>query len=515
MDETSRVQGSAITRREQLLVPLAMLGAAILFRGIGFLFAVIDTDEGLYLVQAREWLRGNWPLVGPWDMHPVGAPAMYSVALALLGDGVATIRWLGIFCVAGAGWALSGFVRAAGGTPLLGLAAGFLYIAHTALLYGLASNTEMLFAPFVVGALMLGMRGAAVAWDRGEPPSWPALLAMGLLIGAGFSIKPVVTPEGCLAFALLTFPALARGVLSPGRFLAFALAYALLALLPSALFGLAYALRGEFWAWVDGSFMAPWRYSLERVGFAVALQRVQTAALVLAWPFLLASLALARHWSAAGPTGRLTRIAALWFALATVAIIGPGFFYQHYFLLWLPPLAVLMAIGLAELARLARPGLVRPVFLGLVLVTCLAAWRQEAAARLERGLWVADPPVEVAKAIKARLLPGESIFVANYHPVVYALTDAALPTRFIFPEHLTGNFTQVADIDTDSELRRVLASRPRFVVVDRGWWPQVGPRGKAILSEVLPRDYELELTVPEERGPVELWRPKQPPGAAR
>jgi hypothetical protein len=158
MDETSRVQGSAITRREQLLVPLAMLGAAILFRGIGFLFAVIDTDEGLYLVQAREWLRGTWPLVGPWDMHPVGAPAMYAVALTLLGDGVASIRWLGIFCVAGAGWALSGFVRAAGGTPLLGPAAGFLYIAHTALLYGLASNTEVLFAPFVVGAMMLGMR---------------------------------------------------------------------------------------------------------------------------------------------------------------------------------------------------------------------------------------------------------------------------------------------------------------------------------------------------------------------
>jgi hypothetical protein len=36
----------------------------------------------------------------------------------------------------------------------------------------------------------------------------------------------------------------------------------------------------------------------------------------------------------------------------------------------------------------------------------------------------------------------------------------------------------------------------------------VGERGKAILSEALSRDYELELTIPEERGPVELWRPK-------
>ena len=115
---------------------------------------------------------------------------------------------------------------------------------------------------------------------------------------------------------------------------------------------------------------------------------------------------------------------------------------------------------------------------------------------------------EVAKAIKARLQPGEAIFIANYHPVVYDLTDAALPTRFIFPEHLTGGFTQVADIDTDAELRRVLATKPRIVVVDRGWWWHLRPSAAAILTETLQRDFVLETTVAEERGPVELWRPK-------
>jgi hypothetical protein len=92
--------------------------------------------------------------------------------------------------------------------------------------------------------------------------------------------------------------------------------------------------------------------------------------------------------------------------------------------------------------------------------------------------------------------------------VLYDLTDAALPTRFIFPAHLTGGFTRVADIDTDAEVRRILAARPRIVVVDRGWWPQLRPSAAAILTETLARDYELEATVAEERGPVELWRPK-------
>ncbi|MBX6744723.1 MAG: hypothetical protein IRY87_22050, partial [Acetobacteraceae bacterium] len=45
-----------------VLVPAVMLLASLGLRALGFLPAVIDTDEGLYMVQAREWLRGGWPL---------------------------------------------------------------------------------------------------------------------------------------------------------------------------------------------------------------------------------------------------------------------------------------------------------------------------------------------------------------------------------------------------------------------------------------------------------------------
>src|SRR3954469_23938452 len=44
-------------------IPLMMLLAALVLRALGFLISVIDTDEGLYLVQAQAWLRGDWPLV--------------------------------------------------------------------------------------------------------------------------------------------------------------------------------------------------------------------------------------------------------------------------------------------------------------------------------------------------------------------------------------------------------------------------------------------------------------------
>ncbi|MCB4820851.1 ArnT family glycosyltransferase [Roseicella aerolata] len=503
-------RGAARALAGAALIPLLMLGAALLFRGIGFTVAVIDTDEGLYIVQAREWLRGNWPLVAVWDMHPIGAPAVYAAAIGLFGDSIATIRLLGILCTALAGWALYGLVRVAGGPRPVALAAGLLYLAQSVLLFGLATNTEVLFAPAVVATMALGLRAAMRALEGGEGPRWSELVPMGLMMGMAFSIKPVVTPEGCLAFALLTFPALWRRVLRPGRFLALAAAYAALVLTPTALFGIAYALRGHFAEFLDGSFLAPLRYSMARLTLPEAAQRLQTAAMVLLWPMVLAGLALARWGLRRGRGGRLARIALLWFACGSLAIIGPGFFYPHYFLIWMPPLAVLAALGAWRLARLAGPRRAMAAFAALVAVVAVELWRQEATVRVGRGhgIWTPDPVQEVAKAVKARLRPGEAIFVANYHPVIYAMADAALPTRFVFPAHLTGGFTQVADIDTDAEVRRILATRPRLVLVDRGWWWHLRPSAAAILTEVLERDYMLEATVAEERGPVELWRPK-------
>lgn len=495
---------------EAAFVPLLLFGASLLFRGIGFTVTVIDTDEGLYLVQAREWLRGGWPLVAVWDMHPIGAPAVYAAAIWLFGDSIATIRMLGVTCVAAAAWALYGLVRAAGGLRPVALAAGLLYIAHTVLLFGLASNTEVLFAPLVVGTMALGTRAAVRALEAGEGPRWGELALMGLAMGCAFSIKPVVTPEGCLAFALLTFPALWRRVLPPRRFLGMAAAYAGLVLLPTTLLALAYLAQGDLPEFLDGSFLAPLRYAGGRLSLTEALQRVQVALLVLLWPMLLAGLALVRWGLRRGRQGRLARLALVWFACGSLAIIGPGFFYPHYFLIWMPPMAILAAMGAWRLARLARPRIAVTLFAALVAVVAVEAWRQEATVRVGRGfgIWSADPVQEVAKAIKARIAPGEAIFIANYHPVVYALTDAALPTRFVFPAHLTGSFTQVSDIDTDAEVRRILAAKPRIVVVDRGWWAQLRPSAAAILTEVLDRDYVLDTRVAEERGPVELWRPK-------
>jgi hypothetical protein len=121
-----------------------------------------------------------------------------------------------------------------------------------------------------------------------------------------------------------------------------------------------------------------------------------------------------------------------------------------------------------------------------------------------------DAPRRIAAIVNDELRPGETIFVANYQPVVYFLTRAALPTRFPFPVHLTGSFGSLAGVDTDAEVARILAARPRFIVLDRSEWFSMRPSAMAMLTEAIEEHYELAASFVEERGAVELYRLLEP-----
>ena len=495
------------------LVAVAMLcAAALLFRLTSFVPAVVDTDEGLYMVQAREWLRGGWPLVAAWDMHPIGAPAMFAAAFLLFGVSVEAVRLLGVICVAATACGLYAAARAAGAPRRIGLGAGVLYCAQSVLLGGLCTNTEILIAPFVTGAMAIGLRATARAMGP-DPvaPGWGAVIGMGALIGPALVVKQVVVPEGCFAFALLVLPALLRGVLPLRRTLGMAAAYAALCLGPFVLAGAIYWAQGWLEQYIDGSLLAPFRYSLERIETAEALRRIAAAALLLGFSFA-AALVAAASWRPRWlpePVVLLTGVALLWFAVASAAISGPGFYFAHYFLLWLPPLSLLAAVGAWWVAlAVARRGLARAAFCGVIAVIAAQAWLIEAYARVERGpgLMHPDPAREVAAAVAAAAGPGGDAFIANYHPAIYVMAGVRVATRFPFPAHLTGVFEDLSDTNTEAELVRVLESRPRVIVVDRGWMHTMRPEAAARVMAAVARGYELFATVNEYRGPVEVYR---------
>ncbi len=488
-----------------LAMPALLLALTLAARAFAFHLAVIDTDEGLYLLQAREWLRGGWPYVAVWDMHPVGAPALFAVAMGLFGKSIMTIRLLGAICVASTAWLAYRTVRQLQGPRLVGFAAAVLYIGQSVVLGGLASNTEIIFAPFVSAVMYLGVRAAVRA---AEAPRWRDLALMGVLMGYAMTIKPVVAPMGCLAFALLVGPAWWSGALRWRRVLAMAAAYAGLCLLPTVLFGLAYALRGQFQFFLYGSFLAPLAYAGGAVSVAEAWDRITYAATDLMFPLLLGLVAVAglRRRSLNHPAALLVVVALLWFVAGAFAVAGPGMWFNHYFVILMAPLSILAAIGAWKLAWKLRPGLALPAFVGLVGAVAIHAWAIDTLPRLEHGWDVPDPPRQVAEIIRQQIRRGEPIFIANYHPAVYVMSGAGVPTRFAFPGHLTCEWDRVTGVDVDAEVNRILASRPRIIVVDRGYWRSMRRRVRVNLGTTLKRSYVKVAEVQELAGMVEIWR---------
>lgn len=494
---------------------LVLVAAAVLLRITSFVPAVVDTDEGLYMVQAREWLHGGWPLVAAWDMHPVGAPAMFTLAFLAFGVSVEAARLLGLICVAVTSCTLYGAARAVGAPWAIGVGAGIIYAAQSVLLGGLCTNTELLIAPFVTGAMAIAMRGAARAMARdGAAPGMGSVVAMGLLLGWALVIKQVVVPAGCLAFSLLVLPALMKRLLPFRRALAMAALYAVLCATPFVLMGFAYWTQGWLEHYIDGSLLAPFRYSMERIETPEAIRRIASAMLLVLPGFVMAAVAVLtwRPRAAAQPVALLTAFAALWFAVASAAIAGPGFYFAHYFLLWLPSLSLLAAIGAWRTANaLARPGATRLLFAAAIAVVALDAWSIEMRDRVERGPgWLHRDPVREVAAIVARIAgPGGLTFMANYHPSVYILSNTRAPTRFVFPAHLTGFFEDLSTTSTEAEIDRVLEQRPKAIVIDRDWMRNMRPAAAAQVDAALARGYELYETVKGPDTRVEIWRLKE------
>jgi hypothetical protein len=485
-------------RAHAAAVPLLFLAAALLLRAPGFTAAVLDPDEGLYLVQAAAWLGGGWPYLAVWDMHPPGAPAMLALMQALVPDPVLALRLGGVLAVAATAWGLHAVARLLGAGAATAMAAGLLYIAHSTVLGGLATNTEILFAPFVVLAAFLLLRAAG----QREAPRIMPVFAAGLAIGAALLVKQLAAPEGG---ALWVAMVLAAGRLPPRRVALLALAFAAGAGPPTLGVAAGYAMAGQFEAWAQANLLAPFAYA-EAPGLAPGVRRGVLGAL----PHLLWLALAALGLLAAEPSRRrAARWLLPWLAGAALAAALPGSFYDHHFMVLLPSLSLLAALGLAVLARHAlRPRLSRRGFaVGVALLMAMPLGDMLLPRlALGAGLRGTDPARQVAALAAARLRPGEALFVANWHPVVYALARRPPPTRFAFPGHLAGHFAGVTGVDADAELARVLALPPGVIVVAPAFWPLMRPEARAAIEAALARGYALAATVPDGTGPVEVWR---------
>lgn len=467
---------------------LLLLAWCVALRAPTFVRSVVDWDESMYVLVASQWLHGHIPYSTVFDHKPVGIYAIFASALALLGEAMLSIRLVTALFVYLTSVGLYYLAKRLGQESVSAVLAAFCYPVFSLGLQGLSSNTELFFIAFNVWGLFFLLEASA---REGRMRYGFAFMA-GVCFGAALQTKYLVAFE--IAFfavylALADFRRLRPSL--PGCAAALAAGVALPSLAVLAYFAAHDALAQFYFANIEfnrryaasGEPAERWEGLRHAVQDWIKWNWVTVAAIVFA-----ARVARREH-GAINPD----RFLLCWLLVAFLEACSPLKFYNHYFLVTIPPLCLLLAGRMGQLLARGR----RKSFAAiLALVVAFPLLRTIdkyyvpwLATHLERG----DPNVGIASRIKSRIGPEDYIYVVNAQPILYFLTGARLPTPYVQPMNLIDEgFGRLLGIDYRVELERILDRRPRVVVLRKT--PQDNDRVGEIRRRVM-ADYRVDAQI--------------------
>ncbi|BDG09415.1 glycosyltransferase family 39 protein [Anaeromyxobacter paludicola] len=446
----------------------AALSALVLATRLpGFAFGLLNIDECDFTILARAIASGARLYVDVADIKP---PLAY---LAFLPSGLAYAIWpmrlAGVLLVLATALLARAAARAWTGDDRAGWCAAFAAV--------LAGMVEL---PSVSAELVMNLPAAAalLLFVRARREGRPGLdLAAGLCVGAASLVKhqAAVLDLG-LGLALLweaRDPRARRGALRGFGLLA--LGSALPWLATSAWF----AAQGRFAPFYDWVFARNFLY-VSRLAGDAALPRFAAsfAECVLGATGLLWALAALETRRALAPDP-IRRGLALTLLLTWLPVSAGGRFYEHYFLQFAPPLAILAAPGLAAITR-AWGGLGRFRRAGLAALLALPVLGTTGYA-VARGL-LRDYPGQEPRAnalaawLRENTAPTDRLFVWGHFSPIYYLSQRLPGTRYLTcsvhegnfdPGHLPDGFDAAAhrsERDVRATLEDLEANRPALFV---------------------------------------------------
>lgn len=446
---------------------LLLLAAVAALRAPGFAAGIANLDECDFALFGRMVQAGAVPYRGVADIKPPLTYLAYHAAERLAGGpSFLAVHLLGVACVLATALLLRAAARAWTGDARAGWAAAFLSVLAIAC-ESPATGAEILMNVPVAAGLLAAVRAA-----RGDGRRFD------LLAGAALGLAALVKQQAGIGLAALGLAALlaARGGgaaglrRAAGRALALGAGFAL----PWAA-ALLVAWRNDLPAFLDWV-LARNLHQVSDARASSALRAAGAIGLCVGGTALAWALAVRR----ALRRGRdpVAAALALLLALTWIPVSIGGRFYEHYFLQFAPPLALLGAPELVrllerwgELARWRRAAVAALAALPLLGSVGYAT------ARLVRGDFPGQDPS--ARAIAAWLAghtaPGDRVFLWGDYSAVYCLAERLPGTRYMRTAPHVGDFdpmqlppgqrfTYRSARDVALTLQDLAANRPAFVV---------------------------------------------------
>jgi hypothetical protein len=240
--------------------------------------------------------------------------------------------------------------------------------------------------------------------------------------------------------------------------------------------------------------------------------------------------AISYQLSASSPTTNHQPLTTtlLWLLTGLAIMLVQAKAYDYHWLPMLPPLALLGAVGLAGITRLARtrvqPYLTTAVVVGLLAILLVNTWgrawpyltgqisQQVYFAGFQAGEFLASESLEAAEYLRARVVPGDTLTIWGFRPEIYYLSGLNPATRFIFQFPLVGAWYPPAW--QQEHVDGLWASLPPYVLVAQAdYMPWVTGtnadsntllQGYTELNNWLMANYERDAQI----GNLFLWRRK-------
>lgn len=461
-----------------LLLALLVLGLTLAIR-IRLLAIPLERDEGEYAYAGQLMLQGIPPYKLAYNMKFPGTYAAYAAIMFVFGQTIVGIH-LGLLLVNAATIALIFFLgrRLVNSTAGIAAAASYAILSLSPSVLGLASHaTHFVMLPVVAGVLLL--------LNQSNRPAFSRLFGSGLLFGLGLLMKqPAVFFVLFGAIYLLCKDA--RGRLALKAIVLRNLTFGAGVILPFGITCLLLWYAGvfsQFWFWtVEYAFQYGTLTSLsEGAGY---LSDIGGRVIEAGW----ALWALAGFGLLAGLCSKRTRDSTgfiLGLLACSVCALSQGlYFRQHYFILILPAISLLIGVAINQLSDLAakyKTGVAR--FIPLLLLGAalgLAVFREKKiffeASSFEvcRMSYDGNPfpeAIKIAEYLRAHTGPLDTIAVLGSEPEIYFYSGRHSATGYIYTYELMESQPYAAQMQREMA-QEITAARPKyllFVAVDPSW----------------------------------------------
>lgn len=437
----------------QKWVLITLLAALSVTPRLFYLNVPFERDEGVYTYISDVIDRGGLPYKDAFDHKPPGVHYLYNVSFKVFGHEISSPRIMATIFVMLACLFSFALVYKITSNFFAGIfTMAFLGLTSSSPAYtGFNTNTEIFTVPFFIGGMLFLLD---------EEPSLPRYFLSGLLFGIGFVIKQPVLTIAVAAFACSAI----RFLKTPRKLSVIFSVFALASSIPFLLFMLYFAYKGAFYDFLTGYFTYNFSYiagpTLEAslMRFLRAMRHIVeidpfTWCAGVAGIFLFLFLSSnKRHYKWVFLSGAIG---------AALSVSMGKYFYTHYFIFFIPFLAIGAGLGVAHLLNGTKKTTVLALsaVVFVVNVGINVKYFKMSAKEVLRVSYGEDMPfyqsVALGDYLRKHAGPNGTAYIIGSEPQILFYSGLKSPTRFFYfyPLIMQAQFTSSFRAETLADLR--------------------------------------------------------------